>query len=169
MSARKSRIWQSFDNFESSMKAKLKLIYGYDDWIQTHIDEGWSPYLLTFMFTPLRGTLNSKIPQMKKEVENFYSKLLTRVVRRPNSSCDKPALIASFDFPVAKRNKISTIDALVNDGLHVHAILLIPPKSRLRVPLAEHIESNHEVYLRDRRKLDRVDVQPFYTEESLNR
>ena len=103
---------------------------------------------------------------MKKEVENFCSKLLTRVVRRPNSSCDKPALIASFDLPVAKRTKVSTIDAFVNDGLHVHAILLIPPKSRLRVPLAEHIESNHEVYLRDRWKLDRVDVQPFYTEES---
>jgi hypothetical protein len=173
MQARDPRIWQRFgnfelsmSNFELSMKDRLNLINAFDDWTQSLIDAGWSPYLLTFMFSPLPGNQNSKIHQMRREVEKFYSKLLTRVVRRPNSSCDKPVLFAFVDLPVAKKDKISTIDAVVNDGLHFHAIVLIPPNSRLSVPLDLHIASLSQVYLGDRRKLDHIDVKPFYTEKS---
>jgi hypothetical protein len=165
MQARDPRIWQHFDNFDLTMKHKLNLINAYNDWTQTYIDAGWSAYLVTFMFQPLPGNQTSKIQQMKKQIEKFYSRLLTRVVRHPHSRCNKPVFFAFVDLPVAKTNKISTLDAMVNDGLHFHAIVLIPPKSRLSLPLDLYIASISDAYLHQR-KLDRIDVQPFYTENS---
>jgi hypothetical protein len=166
MSARKSRIWQSFDNFDLTMKDRLNLISAYNEWVQSYIDEGWSAFLMTFMFRPLSGTAFFKIQQMKKEIEHFYSdKLLHRIIRRPKFNGDAPVLFAFPDLPVRKKDKTSTIDAIVNDGLHFHTILLIPPRSRLSVPLDLYVASIPEIYLRQR-KLDRIDIQSFYTENS---
>jgi hypothetical protein len=166
MQAREPRLWQHFGNFNFSKKNKLILIDAYNEWIQSYIEFGWSAYLVTFMFLPLPGNQNSKIQQMKKEIESFYSnKLLYQVIRRPKFNDDAPILFAFADLPVGKKDKTTTIDALVNEGLHFHAIVLIPPKSRLSLPLHQYVASLSQAYL-DQRKLDRIHVQPFYSDKS---
>ena len=54
----------------------------------------------------------------------------------------------------------------MNDGLHFHSILLIPPISRLRVSVGEHFDEHLTKYLGDRRTIDRIDVEPIATQTS---
>jgi hypothetical protein len=167
MQARDPRIWQRFGEFDLPWNKRIELTKEYDDFVQSKIDAGWLPYLITFMFRALSGGCSSKLSQMKREIERFYSIFLTRVVRRPNSKRDKPILIGMADFPVLKwKNKSSISDVKINDGLHFHAILLIPPKSRLRISVEEHFEENSDKYLGDRKVLDRIDFEPITTETS---
>jgi hypothetical protein len=112
------------------------------DFVQSKVNAGWSAFLLTLMFSPLSGHYLSKLHQMKGSIERFYSRLLTRLVRYPSKG-ELPILIGMADFPVPKRRKKSSVmDVIINDGLHFHSILLIPPKSRLRSSLDKHLEEN---------------------------
>jgi hypothetical protein len=100
-----TRIWQCFGQFALSMTEQKDQIKAYDQFIQSKIDTGWDPYLITFMFNTLLGNHSSKIRQMKSEIERIYSTFLTRVVRYPHSDRDLPILIAIADIPVRKRKK----------------------------------------------------------------
>jgi hypothetical protein len=71
------------------------------------------------------------------------------------------------DLPVPKRKKKSSVlSVTVNDGLHFHAILLLPPRSRLKVTVEEHFDVHSTKYLGDRKLIDRIDFQPILTESS---
>ena len=48
---------------------------------------------------------------------------------------------------------------MVNDGLHLHAIVLVPWKSRLGTGLKSHVRENARLYLGNHGKLRRVDMQ----------
>ena len=69
---------------------------------------------------------------MKDEVQRVYSMLLTRVHRKPRtaSTDELPVLIGAVDLPVYKHNKASGPMVFCNDGLHVHALMLMPPTTR---------------------------------------
>ena len=47
--------------------------------------EGWNVYLVTFMFNHIPGTAATKLKTMQDSVSRFYSKMITHVVRKPNS------------------------------------------------------------------------------------
>jgi hypothetical protein len=152
-------------DFDLSKTERIKIIDGYDALVQSRIDAGWFPYLVTFMFAHLRGNPASKLHQMQKEIERVYSIFLTHVVRYPNPNRDKPILIGMPDLPVSKWKKKSSVsDIIVNDGLHFHTILLAPPKSRLRVSVEDHFYKYSFKYLGDRRTIDRIDIVPITTE-----
>jgi hypothetical protein len=135
-------ITQRFRESDLSMTERIEVTNAYNDFVQSKVNAGWSAFLLTFMFSPLSGNYLSKLHQMKGSIERFYSRLLTRLVRYPSKG-ELPILIGMADFPVPKRRKKSSVmDVIINDGLHFHSILLIPPKSRLRSSLDKHLEEN---------------------------
>jgi hypothetical protein len=119
------------------------------------------------MFHPVPGGKQAKLQNMSGALYRFYTTLLTRVVRKPNSpfhSGQRPLLIAVPDYPVPKRNKQWSTDVAINDGLHFHGILAVPLESRLREDLITHINDNAETYVKyPLRRIDAVLV-----EEKLN-
>jgi hypothetical protein len=188
MSALQTRIWKRFANSNSlfhptqhqqmqsfceldlSLKKRNKVINAFDDFVQSKIDADWSAFLTTFMFRPLSGNHFSKFSQMKREIERIYSIFLPRVVRYPNSRRAKlPIMIAMVDLPVFKwNNKSPVVDLKINGGLHLHAILLVPPKSRLKTSVERHFEQHSSLYLGDRRTVDRIQVDQIVTKSSCN-
>jgi hypothetical protein len=162
-------VMQHFGELDLSSSKRIELINSYDGFVQSKVKADWSPLLATFMFKPLAGSCPSQLSQMKREIERIYSILLTHVVRYPNSKGAKPVLIGMADIPVAKwKKKSSVLDVKINDGLHFHAILLIPPRSRLRVSVEDHFDEHSASYLGDRRTIDRIDVKPITTADSYN-
>src|SRR6185295_14073204 len=101
------------------------------------INEG-DAHFVTFMYHPLPGTQTNKIERMGQDIERIYNRLLTRCVRNPRSELyrdKRPILFASPDLPVYKRNKDSMESIIINDGLHMHAIIIIRPGTRLKETL----------------------------------
>jgi hypothetical protein len=89
---------------------------------------------------------------MRKEIETLYRKLITCVQRFPTTktgSLNVPAvLLACADLPVFKRTKAcASQDVRINEGLHHHGVILLPPRSRLREGLVAHLEQQQQRYL----------------------
>ncbi len=140
---------------------RLDLINGYQEWIQDYIDQGWAPYLVSFMFHQLPGSRLSVLAQMKQEIYRAYSRLVTRFDRNPRSSASFnriPRMVLFPDFPVYKLEKNSIRDISVNNGLHYQGIALTPPVSRFRCTLDAHFCQEQHNYVND--KLARIEVQP---------
>jgi hypothetical protein len=99
---------------------------------------------------------------MTDEIERVYSTLITRVVRNPRSPFQShlsPILIVVPDFPVRKRHKEPLNDPTINDGLHMHGILLMPPNSRLKQNVVSHFNQHKSLYVKNR--LHELDVEPI--------
>ena len=153
-------IWQTI-----ARTSPKQLIAGYTELIQQRIDEGFSAFLLTFMFKQLAGPPKALLMQMNDEVQRVYSTFVTRVVRNPRSEFLKdalPVLITVPDRPVCKKNKQNLSDLTINGGLHLHGILCVPRKSRLKVDAAAHFNANKDLYVKNR--LLRIDIKPVYSE-----
>jgi hypothetical protein len=114
------------------------------------------------MFARLPGNPAAVVGQMRDEATRVFSALITRVARDPRRSAGSlPIMIAAPDTPVPKRDKPAGDEIALNGGLHMHAVLLVPPRSRLRTSVEDHFRLNAGLYLRDRSRLDRVDVRPI--------
>ncbi len=143
---------------------RRELVKSWSSYVEEHVREGWTAYLLTFQFREIGGSAQHVGREMEKELERVYAKLLTRIVRRPHSWMNTnrlPKWIACPDFPVRKLEKTPVGDFCVNGGRHIHAICLIPPKSRLGTPLDEHFEDNASLYIRPRLPLVRLHAKPI--------
>jgi hypothetical protein len=69
--------------------------------------------------------------------------------------------------PVVKfKKKTFRSNIIINDGLHFHALLLIPPVSRLACSFQEHFLKHEAMYLNKCRIVARLDVEPIVTESS---
>ena len=113
--------------------------------------DGWNAYLVTFMFNHIAGRPATKLKIMQDSVSRFYAIMVRRVVRKPNSIYQlhkRPIMVAPPDYPVFKHEKISLAQARVNDGLHMHAILGIPLKSRLKEDIESHVERKPHAYIK---------------------
>jgi hypothetical protein len=141
---------------------KANLVDGYTQLVTDRVRSGWSCNLVTLLFSQLPGPRPAVINRMKDEVHRIYSTLLTRVHRKPRtaSTDELPVLIGAVDLPVYKRDKASGPIALCNGGLHVHALLLMPPVSRLKGSLADHFREKQEQYVGSGRPALRIDVRP---------
>jgi hypothetical protein len=118
--------------------------------------ETWNAYLITFVFNNLPGSTEGKLWQMNKEIEHFYTNLITRVIRKPKQQANLercPRLVAFPDLPVYKENKSALSEVTINDGLHFHGVLLLPIKSRLKSELGRHIAVNKSLYFGNHGKL----------------
>lgn len=132
-------------------------------WIAELIENRqWKVYFVTFMFMPLSGAEAAKIDQMGREVYRFYRIFITRVFRKPHQPQIQdrlPRLFAVPDRPVPKHEKQALSDVVINDGLHVHAVVLIPKRSRLQIGLKRHVKDNMGLYLGNHGKLRRIDIR----------
>jgi hypothetical protein len=116
--------------------------------VKDYLVMGWDGYIFTVMFHHLSGPRDTKLVQMNQEVERIYNRLGTRMVRNPRSpkwTGHLPVGVFIPDLPVPKsRNgKKSTIaDVSINDGLHIHGILLANRWGRIRQRLEDYFERN---------------------------
>jgi hypothetical protein len=142
--------------------AKTALLDGYTQLVTDRVRAGWSCHLVTILFSQLPGPRTAVINRMKDEVHRIYSTLLTRVHRKPRtaSTDDLPVLIGAVDLPVYKRDKASEPIVLCNGGLHVHALLLMPPTTRLKRSLVDHFRDKRELYVGSGRPAQHIHVRP---------
>ena len=144
-----------------------RLLEAYSDWIHSHMDDGWEAFFLTFMFCQLPGPAATKIAIMHNEIVRVYATLATRVVRKPSSprwSQYLPKGIFVPDRPVYKRRKSPLRDVSVNNGLHMHGIMVARRRigsvtPRLRERLDHHFIRNRHLYANDR--LLHIHIEPI--------
>lgn len=147
------RIWNNYANIYDSFQNRNRTIDEIVSFVQERIDAGYKPYFLTFMFDQLNGNKQTILTQMHRQIEKINSLLITRVHRSPNSKGANdhlPILIGFADLPaVFKNTRKPLVDVVTNDGLHFHAILLIPRKSRIKGSFIDHYEKNKHIYVGD--------------------
>ena len=134
---------------------------GYTQLVTDRIRQGWSCYLVTILFSQLPGSRSAIISRMKQEVQRVYSTLITRVHRKPRTASpdELPILIGAVDLPVYKFDRSSSPLVRCNGGLHFHALILIPDRSRLREPLQDHFQACAPLYGVDG-TISKIDVRP---------
>ena len=145
------RSWKNITNPDPfNLKTnRARHVAGFIEMIRGKINEGWSPFFLTFQFKQLPGMERTVLYQMKAGVEAVYKKLVTRVERNPMKNTDRvPVLVACADRPVPKHSK-KAISEVLNQctGLHEHGIILVPARSRLREDLSLHLVLKQAYYL----------------------
>src|SRR5260370_6400529 len=127
-------------------------ISAYGGRVREILESGWSGYLMTFLFNPLKGSQVQMNREMRSEIEGLYGSLLTRLIRRPHSvDARKPVLLTFPDWPVPKKQKKSLSELTTNGGLQHHAILLVAPADRhhrLNLPADQHFADHQPYYTR---------------------
>ena len=139
---------------------KLALIQAYGKWVQQYLDAGWDGYLFSFLFQQLPGSLMTKTQLMERELLRWYGRLATRSIRKPRSPQWAPLLPKGVfvpDLPVFKRSKQNLRDVVINDGLHVHGIVVANRFGRISEPLDIHFAEKLKAYLTG--NLRHVDVE----------
>jgi hypothetical protein len=149
-----------------SSTAHLKAIVdAHAQWIMGFLDDGWDGYLFSVMFNNLPGKRDTKLIQMHQGVERLYNRLATRMVKKtrsPEWAGYLPIGIFIPDFPVPKYReglKSTIADVSINDGIHMHGIVIGNKWGKMRIGLHEHFKTEMGQYLTD--KLRHVDVQPI--------
>ena len=99
---------------------------------------------------------------MNGEIQRVYSTFVTRTHRKPRTTPahDLPFLIGAADLQVYKKDSRSSPLILCNGGLHFHVLLMVPPDTRLGVPVEEHFREYQDMYVGKRRLITRLDVRP---------
>jgi hypothetical protein len=134
----------------------------YGKWLQEHIDNKCDAYLFTIMFRHISGSKESKIQQMHRAISRMYRNLVTRVVRKPRSEKNAELLPKGIfipDVPAYKKSQYRINDVSVNDGIHVHGVVITPQHSRLKEPLHLHCARKSKLYVRG--KIIRIQVDPI--------
>jgi hypothetical protein len=149
-------------DFQLTRHFKLGLIHHYGNWVQQQIDDGWDGYLFTFMFNQLSGSIRIQSQYMEREIVRWYGRLATRTVRKPRSpkwAQLLPKGIFVPDLPVYKKSKQDLRDVVINDGLHMHGIVVANRLGRIVEPLDVHFAGKLDEYLTE--NLRHIDVQPI--------
>jgi hypothetical protein len=161
-----------------------EIIAGYSEIIKEHVQWGWKPNYINFMFNHIPGNSFTKMEVMTAEVSRVHDILTRHIVKRPKAAnwCHlRPIFIGSHDLHVWKHEKELVRNLVVNDGLHYNVVALVPEeshlalpmkyqfaiwgrRSNLTVPLKNHFEQCQRFYLND--VLYRIHVTPI-TEGSM--
>jgi hypothetical protein len=128
-----------------------QLLQAYGQWVHDHIAYGWHGYLLSFMFSQIQGSDESRMEKMKTHLGWFYGRLAKASVPKashPIWSTFLPKVVLAPDFPVPKRSKSKLRDVTINDGLHWHGLVMVNPLApKLPGTLDVHIKENWRKYL----------------------
>lgn len=142
-----------------SQQELILIIQAYATWFKEKVDEGWDPYIITFMFNHIGANREHRVQRMEDEVQRVYAKLTRYIVRCPRAKKSHgklPIFMAVPDYPVPKFARQNRRDVTVNDGLHYHALGLVPNESRLRTSLIWHFRGKQHLYVHPDRPLRRV-------------
>lgn len=117
------------------------LIEAWGDMVEDRCTAGWSPYLLSIKFDELLGGPAVKKTVMEGEIEHLYRDLLCQAFKRPHGmpSDFLPLMVALPDHPVYKWNKDMLRNIAINEGLHYHATLIVPPWARMKQDLGDYL------------------------------
>jgi hypothetical protein len=144
----------------------MAITEAYARWVADLKAQGWNAYFVTLMFHDLPGSMQAQIAQMHHAAMGMYSRLVTRMFRKPRSAKWAPLLPRGFfapDLPVQKRRMAPWMapfsEPPANDGLHMHGIILANRLGRLREPLNLHIEQKLATYQRGR--IRKIDIRPI--------
>jgi hypothetical protein len=159
---RGNRKIQYYDSIHGVDPTNRQLVEGYTQLVFDRVQNGWSCHLMTFPFSQLPGPRSAVIQAMKDELQRVYSTFVTRTHRKPRTASpdELPILIGAADLPVCKRDRNSSPLVICNGCLHFHALLLVPPATRLGQPVEEHFRDNQNMYLGKRRLVQELDVRP---------
>ena len=144
---------------KSERQLRIETLNGYMDWIEEKWDRGCDIYLFTFLFNQMPGKERAMIEQMKGEVQAFYSRLATRIARKPASPGGAkllPLMVLYPDNRAYKGCNREIRECTVNDGLHFHGACAGDRRGRVKDFLHEFVEHNHERFVT--RKLRKVHV-----------
>lgn len=149
-------------SYQGRTRSQSQLIDGYTKLVADKVMQGWSCFFLTVMFKRLAGPRQAVIDRMKDQTEWLYRTLLTNVHRRPNNiEADQLLMfLGAVDLPVYKSKRPALQFVPMNNGLHVQVIVLVPPNSRLKGSLIQHMHDNLRLYVRDDNDVERIDVRP---------
>ena len=147
--------------FDQIARSPAAIEDAYQRWARRLVADDWTPYLLSFMFKPIGGSVAVRARVMAGEIERIYRMHLPRVVREPRAASSLgrlPIWICSPDFPVFKHSRGTLADAVVNDGQHGHGLAFVPFGSRLRGGLDAHFAEQQSRYILPNYPLERLDV-----------
>ena len=155
----------SINNNSRSLISTLptEIVQAYGTFIQKYVDDlGWDGYWVTFMFHNISCSEERKIEQMHREICRVYQKLATRAVRKPRS--EKwvhllPKGIFFPDVPGYKKNEFKVGEVSVNDGIHMHGVMVVPKQTRLKERLDLHLLRKQKLYVRG--KIYRIYAEPI--------
>lgn len=139
---------------------------GYASWVKEHVELGYSPYFMSFMFRSLGGKTSTRIETMNGNIERVYSRMVTRFSRRPNAPSEReklPLMIVSADLPVPKHIRDPLSVVAPNGGLHSHAMFMVPPVSRFEGRFDLWVLENHAELISD------THLQRIWTEKVTTR
>ncbi|WLC16281.1 hypothetical protein [Bradyrhizobium diazoefficiens] len=138
------------------------MVGGYSRLVSDRMENGWSAYLVTFVFDHLRGPRASVLDQMRDEILRIYSTFVTRTHRKPRAvpTDQLPVLISVADLPVAKSTP-SNERTSCNGGFHFHAVLMVPRITRLKEHVAEHFKHQTDLYAGPSKLLAGIHVRPI--------
>lgn len=132
-----------------------EIVSAYGSLAESLVDEGYDPIFLSFMFASQRPhsvAMRAEEHESMTEEEAItavYARSLTRIYRRPHAPENAgrlPVWIACPDYPVPKHAKLSLREVLRNGGRHWHAVVLVPPFCRLRIPFDRLINENPALF-----------------------
>ncbi len=148
-------------NYLSRYRAR-EVQYAYGDWVSWYIDNDYQPFIMSFMFNRLSAAMvESRINEMNNDIEQVYGRLARRFAHKPNSAAERhklPVMLVSPDLPVFKHDTSSQRNLGLNDGLHCHAICLVPPVTRFKHRLDLWVIEHQKKLICDTR-LNRIQVQ----------
>ena len=116
--------------------------------------------MFSFLFQPIAWIPDDQNPTDGKGLLRWYGRLATRSIRKPRSPEWAPLLPTGVfvpDLPVFKRSKQNLRDVVINDGLHVHGIVVANRFGRISEPLDVHFAEKLKAYLTG--NLRHVDVE----------
>jgi hypothetical protein len=140
-------------------------------WVADLMAQGWDAYLATFTFDEIPGSMHARVAQMHRDVTAVYSRLATRMVRKPRSAKWAPLLprgLFAPDLPVPKRRTTPVQEPPTNDGLHFQGVFVANRWGRLVDPLDFHFKQKQATYVTGKlRPIDvrRIDGNPEYVTE----
>ena len=159
--------------FDSTAHLKA-IVDAFGKWTKKYLDMGWDGYFFQVMFHDLAESRETKIIQMKQEVERVYNRLATRMVRKPNSPSWAGYLpiglfVPGLPVPKKRKSEKSTIaDVSINEGLHMSGIVLGNRWGRVRTTLVDHFAKFEDHYVTGKIRgiyVDRITPDPEYTVE----
>jgi hypothetical protein len=142
------------------------IVQAYGSMFRQLTDWGWDGYLMTVMFRPIPGSVNTKIRQMHDGVSTIYGKLACRVVRKPTSpnwAYLLPQGVFFPDVPAYRQSRKTLSDVSVNDGVHMHGIMFATATPRFTQPLDQHFLENERLYVKG--NIHRIHVKPLTHKE----
>src|SRR5437879_2794436 len=89
----------------SNYAFQLRVIEAYSQWIRDFWNSGWDVYLFSVVFNQIPGSRERKREQMFQEINWVYTRLLTRMFKKPRSwkwHSILPRAVFVLDRPILK-------------------------------------------------------------------